>query len=122
MIAHYFAQNTLVVKNPFIANKHIFDQSFLVKLFKFLWLGRGSNNQNGNLRWYLPREHIWTMLMLKICKHIFLHELVVNLKIDAIYAFYPESFCDKYHAIRKVFVFSDSVVPHPQTHTFFESL
>ena len=31
------------------------------------------------------------------------------MKIDAFYAFYPESFCDKNHAIWKVFVFSDSV-------------
>ena len=53
-------------------------------------------------------QHIGTMVMLKICKHIFLHELVANLKIDAIYAFYPESFCDKNLAIRKVFAFSDS--------------
>ena len=29
----------------------------------------------------------------------------MNLKIDAIYAFYPESFCDKKLATRKVFVF-----------------
>ena len=34
---------------------------------------------------------------------------VANLKIDAIYAFYPESFCDKNLAIRKVFAFCDSV-------------
>ena len=38
----------------------------------------------------------------------FLRVFVANLKIDAIYAFYPESFCDKNLAIRKVFVFSDS--------------
>ena len=49
-------------------------------------------------------EHIWTMVMLKICKHTFFGYL----KIDAIYAFYPDSFCDKNLAIRKVFVFSDS--------------
>ena len=30
------------------------------------------------------------------------------MKIDAIYAFYPESSCNKNLAIRKVFVFSDS--------------
>ena len=34
--------------------------------------------------------------------------LVANLKIDAIYALYPESFCDPNLAIRKVFAFSDS--------------
>ena len=33
---------------------------------------------------------------------------VANLKINAIYALYPESFCDKNLAIRKVFVFCDS--------------
>ena len=33
---------------------------------------------------------------------------VANLKINAIYALYPESFCDKNLAIQKVFVFSDS--------------
>ena len=49
-------------------------------------------------------QHIGTMVMLKICKHTF----YANLKIDAIYAFYPESFCDKNLAIRKVFNFSDS--------------
>ena len=32
----------------------------------------------------------------------------MNLKNDAIYGFYPESFCDKNLAIRKVFAFSDS--------------
>ena len=38
----------------------------------------------------------------------FLRSFVANLKIDVIYAFYPESFCDKNLAIWKVFVFSDS--------------
>ena len=33
---------------------------------------------------------------------------VANLKINAIYALYPESFCDKNLAIRKVFAFCDS--------------
>ena len=32
------------------------------------------------------------------------------MKIDAIYALYPESFCGKNLAIRKVFAFSDSAV------------
>ena len=38
----------------------------------------------------------------------FLHVLVANLKIDAIYASYPERFCGKNLAIRKMFIFSDS--------------
>ena len=38
----------------------------------------------------------------------FLHVFVANLKNDAIYAFYSESFCNKNLAIRKVFAFSDS--------------
>ena len=40
-------------------------------------------------------------------KHLFC-AFVANLKIDAIYAIYPESFCDKNLAIRKVFPFCDS--------------
>ena len=47
-------------------------------------------------------EQIWTMLMHKILQNAF----VANLKIDALY---PESFCDKNLAIRKVFAFCDSV-------------
>ena len=39
---------------------------------------------------------------------------VANLKIDAIYVFYPESFCDKNLAVRKVFAFSDSAVSVPR--------
>ena len=35
MIAHYFSKNTFVVNNPLIANKRIFDQSFLVSLLSF---------------------------------------------------------------------------------------
>ena len=38
----------------------------------------------------------------------FLRVFVANLKIGAIYALYPESFCDKKLAIRKVFAFCDS--------------
>ena len=53
-------------------------------------------------------EHIWTMLMHKILQNHLLCAFVANLKIDAIYALYPESFCDKNLAIRKVFAFSDS--------------
>ena len=52
-----------------------------------------------------PVEHSWTILMLKILQAHLLRAFVANLKIDAIYALYPESFCDKNLAIRKVFVF-----------------
>ena len=55
-----------------------------------------------------PVEHIWTILMLKILQAHLLPAFVANLKIDAIYALYPESFCDKNLAVRKVFAFSDS--------------
>ena len=55
-----------------------------------------------------PVEHIWTILMLKILQAHLLRAFVANLKIDAIYALYPESFCDKNLAVRKVFAFSDS--------------
>ena len=53
-------------------------------------------------------EHIWTMLMHKILQNHLLRAFVANLKIDAIYALYPESFCGKNLAIRKVFAFCDS--------------
>ena len=53
-------------------------------------------------------EHIWTMLMHKILQNHLLCAFVANLKIDAIYALYPESFCDKNLAIWKVFAFCDS--------------
>ena len=39
-----------------------------------------------------------------------LRNCVAKLKTDAIYALYPESFCDKNLAIRKVFAFCDSVL------------
>ena len=52
---------------------------------------------------YLDHCYAWNLLT-----H-FLHVFVANLKNDAIYVFYPESFCDKNLALRKVFVFSDSV-------------
>ena len=55
-----------------------------------------------------PMEHIWTMLMHKILQNHLLCAFVANSKIDAIYALYPESFCDKNLAIRKVFAFCDS--------------
>ena len=47
--------------------------------------------------------------MLKILQAYPLRAFVAILKIDAIYALYPESFCDKNLAVRKVFAFSYSV-------------
>ena len=46
--------------------------------------------------------------MHKILQNHLLCAFVANLKIDVIYALYPESFCDKNLAIRKVFAFCDS--------------
>ena len=48
--------------------------------------------------------------MLKILQAHPLRAFVAILKIDAIYALYPESFCDKNLAVRKVFAFSDSAI------------
>ena len=48
--------------------------------------------------------------MYKILQNHFLCAFVANLKIDAIYALYPESFCDKNLAIRRVFAFCDSAL------------
>ena len=45
---------------------------------------------------------------LEILQNHLLCAFVANLKIDAIYALYPESFCYKNLAIRKVFAFCDS--------------
>ena len=53
-------------------------------------------------------EHIWTMLMHKILQNHLLCAFVANLKIGAIYVLYPDIFCDKNLAIRKVFAFCDS--------------
>ena len=53
-------------------------------------------------------QHIWTMLLHEILQTHLLRALVANLKIDAIYALYLESFCEPNLAIRKVFAFSDS--------------
>ena len=55
-------------------------------------------------------EHIWTMLMYKILQNHLLCAFVANLKIGAIYALYPESFCEKDLAIRKVFAFCESAI------------
>ena len=43
--------------------------------------------------------------MAKIVQNHLLCAFVADLKIDAIYALYPESFCHKNLAIRKVFAF-----------------
>ena len=48
--------------------------------------------------------------MHKILQTQLLSAFVANLKIDTIYALYPESFCNRNLAIRKVFTFSDSGV------------
>ena len=40
-------------------------------------------------------EHIWTMLLHKILQNHLLCAFVANLKIDWIYALYPESFATK---------------------------
>ena len=50
------------------------------------------------------------MLLHEILQTHLLRALVANLKIDAIYALYPENFCDKNLAVRKVFAFSDSAI------------
>ena len=52
---------------------------------------------------YLDHCYAWNLQI-----H-FLRVFVANLKNDAIYAFFPESFCDPNLAIWKVFAFSDSV-------------
>ena len=64
-------------------------------------------------------EHIWTMLMHKILQNHLLCAFAANLKIDAIYALYPESFCYKNLAIRKVFAFCDSAWPLPNNDCIF---
>ena len=42
-----------------------------------------------------PMEHTWTRIMHKTLQTHLLCAFFANLKIDAIYALYPESFCDK---------------------------
>ena len=64
-------------------------------------------------------EHIyglWTILMLKILQAHLLRAFFANLKIYAIYALHPESFCDKNLAVWNVFAFSDSAYPSQQHH------
>ena len=58
---------------------------------------------------YLDHCYAWNLQI-----H-FLRVFVANLKNDAIYAFYLESFCDSNLAIRKVFAFSDSGNRAPAT-------
>ena len=57
--------------------------------------------------------------MHKILQNHLLCAFVADLKIDALYALYPESFCDQNLATRKVFAFCDSVyggtTPHCPT-------
>ena len=48
------------------------------------------------------------MLKNKILQNHLVCACVANLKIDAIYVLYLDSFCDKNLAIQKVFAFSDS--------------
>ena len=54
-----------------------------------------------------PVKHIWTILMLKILQAHLLQAFFANLKIDAIYALYPEIFGDINLAVQEVFAFSD---------------
>ena len=64
---------------------------------------------------YLDHCYAWNL------QTHFLRVFVANLKNDAIYGFYPESFCDKNLAIRKVFAFSDSgldIVPTMQFYMY----
>ena len=58
-----------------------------------------------------PVKHAWVVLVIKILQAHLLRAFVANLKIDAIYALYPDSFCDKNLAVRTVFAFSDSGFP-----------
>ena len=52
--------------------------------------------------------------MLKILQAHNLRAFVMNLKIDAIYLLYLESFCNKNLAVRIVFAFSDSALAFGQ--------
>ena len=53
-------------------------------------------------------DDMGSIRVIKILQAHLLRAFVANSKIDAIYALYPESFCDKNLAVRKVFAFSDS--------------
>ena len=46
-----------------------------------------------------PVKHVWIVLIIKILQAHLLRAFVANLKIYAIYAIYPESFCDKNLAV-----------------------
>ena len=58
-----------------------------------------------------PVKNVWIVLMVKILQAHLLCAFVANLKIDALYTLYPESFCGKNLAIQKVFAFCDSDCP-----------
>ena len=63
------------------------------------------------LIWISYKCTVWSIFGPLLClKFANTHSrvFVANLKNDAIYAFYPESFCDKNLALWKVFFFSDS--------------
>ena len=79
---------------------------------RWSWRGRGQSQKNpvsaSVMLTGIFVDHIWTILMLKILQAHLLQAYVANSKIDAIYALYPESFCDKNLAVRKDFAFSDS--------------
>ena len=60
-----------------------------------------------------PVEHIWTILMLKMLQAHLLPAFVANSKIDAIYALYLESFCDKILLSGKFSLFLTLVSPSP---------
>ena len=55
---------------------------------------------------------IWVIKILQ-AHLLVLRAFVANSKIDAIYTLYPESFCDKNLAVRRVFAFTDSVSNGP---------
>ena len=75
-----------------------------------IWKDSGRSKKCPDHLENVAREHIWTMLMHKILQTQLLSAIVANLKIDTIYALYPESFCDKNLAVRKNF--SDSALVH----------
>ena len=56
--------------------------------------------------------------MHKILQNHLLCTFVANLKIGVVYALYPETFCDKNLAFRKVFAFCNSAVRDPDIRTF----
>ena len=71
-------------------------------------------------------EHIWTILMLQILQAHLFRAFVVNLKLVAIFALCPESFCDKNLAAlaeRTVAILTSIVkIPHLKTKEFMNGL